>query len=208
VRCRVLGHVRNVDEELCGRVERELGMEGQAYHIPPAVEPIDLDPSPALSLLAKAKPTLAGRKIGVLISDGYDRAILDQLQAAAEAEGAALELIGPHIGAVKSSSHETVTPHHAIAGAPSVLFDTVVLAVSESGVESLKQQAAALNFIRDAYAHLKVIGFVMDARPLLDMAGVKTDDGILEVDTPDGTIAYVEAAKNGRLWARANVIKA
>lgn len=208
VRCRVLGHVRNVEEDLCDRVERQLGMEGQAFDIPPAVEPIKLDPSPALSLLAKAKPTLEGRKIGVLISDGYDLAILDQLQAAAEAEGAVVELIGPHIGDVKSNSHATVTPHHAIAGAPSVLFDTVVLAVSESGVESLKQQAAALNFIRDAYAHLKIIGFAMDARRLLEMAGVEIDDGILQVDTSDGTIAYIEAAKNGRLWARATVIKA
>ena len=208
VRCRALGHVRNVDEELCGRVEHELGMEGQAYHIPPAVDPIDLDPSPALSLLGKAIPTLEGRTIGVLISEGYDRTLLDRLQAAAQAEGAVLELIGPHIGAVTSSGHDAVTPHHAIAGAPSVLFDTVVLAVSEPGVEAMKRQAAAMNFIRDAYAHLKIIGFVMDARPLLDMAGVNTDDGILEVDTSDGTTAYIEAAKNGRLWARANVIKA
>ncbi len=144
----------------------------------------------------------------MLISEGYDRTLLDRLQAAAEAEGAALELIGPHIGGVKSNGQETVTPHHAIAGAPSVLFDTVVLAVTEAGVESLKQQAAALNFVRDAYAHLKIIGCAMDAKALLDMAGVKTDDGILEVDSRDGVIAYVEAAKNGRLWARATVIKA
>lgn len=208
VRRRVLGHVRNVDEDLCGRVERELGMEGQAYRIPPAVEPVDLDPSPALSLLGKAKPTLAGRKIGVLISAGYDLSLLDRLHAAAEAEGAVIELIGPHIGDVQSSSRETVRPHHAIAGAPSVLFDTVVLALTGAGVESLKQHAAALNFVRDAYAHLKIIGFAKDARPLLDLAGVDIDEGIFEVDSSEGTIAYVEAAKHGRLWARATVIQA
>ncbi len=53
--------------------------------------------------------------------------------------------------------------------------------------------------MRASYAHLKIIGFTKDARPLLDMAGMELDDG---------TIAHVEAAKNGRLWARATLIEA
>lgn len=208
IRCRVLGHIKNVDAELCGRVEQALGMEGQAYLIPPAVEPIDMEPSPALSLLGKAKPTLEGRKIGVLVSEGYDLAVLDQLQAAAEAEGAAVELIGPHIGEVKSNSHVVLVPRHAIAGAPSVLFDSVVLAVSEAGAESLCKQAAVMNFIRDAYAHLKIIGYTASSMALLERAEVGLDEGVIEMETSDGTFAYIEAAKQGRLWTRASVIQA
>ncbi len=208
VRCRVLGHIKNVDAELCDRVEEALGMQGQAYNIPPAVEPIDMEPSPPLSLLAKAQPTLEGRKIGVLVSEGYQLAIVDQLQASAEAEGAALELIGPHIGEVKSNSHIAINPHHAIDGAPSVFFDTVVVAVSAEGADVLKQKAAALNFIRDAFAHLKIIGFTAASMPLLDAAGIDIDDGVVEVETSQDTAAYFEAAKNGRFWARAETIEA
>lgn len=208
VRCRVLGHFKNVDAALCDRVEQALGMQGQAYNIPPAVEPIDMEPSPALSLLAKAQPTLEGRKIGVLVSEGFELAILDQLQASAEAEGAAVELIGPHIGEVKSNNGVAITPNHAIAAAPSVLFDTVVIAISETEIDTLKKQAPVLNFIRDAYAHLKIIGCTASSTPLLEIAGISLDDGVVEVDTSDSTIAYVDAAKQGRIWPRAAAIKA
>ena len=208
VRCRVLGHVKNVDAELCDRVEQALGMPGQAYTIPPAKEPIDMAPSPALSLLGKAKPTLAGRKIGVLVSDGFEMALLEQLQASAEAEGAVLQVIGPTIGEVKSSGKEAVTPDHAIAGAPSVLFDTVVVAVCEPDIEVLKRQAAALNFLRDAYAHLKFIGFTAASMPLLEAAGIAVDDAVIEMESRADAAAYVEAAKQGRFWPRAAVIKA
>ena len=208
VRCRVLGHVKNVDADLCDRVEQALGMPGQAYTIPPAQEPIDMAPSPALSLLGKARPTLAGRKIGVLVSDGFEMALLEQLQASAEAEGAVVQLIGPTIGKVKSSGKETVTPDHAIAAAPSVLFDTVAVAVCEPGIEVLKRQAAALNFLRDAYAHLKFIGFTAASMPLLEEAGIAFDDAVIEMDSRADAAAYVEAAKEGRYWPRAKVIKA
>jgi len=208
VRRRVLGHIRNVDADLLGRVEQAMGMEGEADSIPPALEPIDMAPSPALSLLAKARPTLEGRKIGVFVSDGFDLAVLEQLRTAAEAAGAALEVIGPHIGDVKSSGKAAVSPKHAIAGAPSVLFDSVVLAIPEDGIEALKKQAPALNFIRDAFAHLKIIGCTASSMPLLHAAGIEIDDGVIQLDASQGVKDYIEAAKQGRLWPRASTIVA
>jgi catalase len=207
IRRRMLGHIRNVDAELCDKVARALGMEGQADSIAPAMKPIDLALSPALSLLAKTRPTLQGRKIGVLASDGFSPSVLKTLQAAAEAEGAALELIGLHIGEIKSAAGGGITPHHAIAAAPSVLFDTVVLAVSGPAAEAMKQRPAVMNFIRDAYAHMKIIGFTSDAKPLLDRAGVTFDDGTVGVDAREGVDAYIEAAKSGRIWSRIPSIK-
>lgn len=207
VRCRVLGHLKNVDAQLCDWVEQALGMPGLAYDITPARDPIGMAPSPALSLLAKARPTLAGRKIGVLVSDGFEMALLEQLKGATEAEGAALHVIGPTIGRVKSSGKEMVTPDHAIAAAPSVLFDTVVVAVSESDIEALKRKAATLNFLRDAFNHLKFIGFTVASMPLLDAAGIAVDDAVIKIDSRADAGAFVEAAKAGRFWPRAEVIK-
>jgi len=130
------------------------------------------------------------------------------LQASAETEGAALEVIGPHIGDVASDGDTAVPPHHAIAGAPSVLFDTVVLAVSEAGADALKKQAAVLDFIRDAYAHLKIIGCTASSMPLLEKAGIEIDEGVVQVDASGGVSNYIEAARKGRLWPRAATIKA
>ena len=63
-------------------------MEGQAEQITPARAPIDMKPSPALSIIKKAPKTLEGRKVGVLVTDGTDAAFVAALRAAVEKAGA------------------------------------------------------------------------------------------------------------------------
>jgi catalase len=58
----MLGHLALVEEALANAVESAIGMEGKRAEITPYQTPIDLDPSPALSLVGKAKPILKGRK--------------------------------------------------------------------------------------------------------------------------------------------------
>ena len=53
----------------------------------PAVEPIDMAPSPALSIVGKMKPTLAGRKVGILFDEGSSKADIDRVKADVEAAG-------------------------------------------------------------------------------------------------------------------------
>ena len=68
IRTRMLGHLALVDAGLHAQVEDALGMKGQSDKITPAVQPRDLPPSPALSIVGKAPDTLQGRKTGVLSS--------------------------------------------------------------------------------------------------------------------------------------------
>ncbi len=203
IRLRMLGHINIVDPDLGKRVAMVLGLEGQAEKVAPAIAPIDMALSPALSMLAKARPTLSGRKIGLLMSDGAQQGTLDQLCRAAEKEGAVVELIAPKIGGIKSDNGQIIAPKHAIAAAPSVFYDAVMLVVSEAGAKSLQTDPAALAFVRDAHTHLKVIGFVAAAMPLLTAAGVAVGDGVVNVDKSSGLSAFVKQAKNGRVWARA-----
>ena len=58
----------------------------------------------------------------------------------------------------------------ALNGAPSVLFDAIVLAMSETGAVRLAREAAAVDFVRDAFGHLKVVGFTAAAGELLAKA--------------------------------------
>ena len=203
IRLRMLGHINNVAPDLEARVAEALGLEGQAEQVNPAMPPVDMAPSPALSLLAKAKPSLMGRKIGLLMSDGTQRETLDQLCSAAEKEGAVVEWVAPKIGGIKSKNGQVILPNHAIAAAPSVFFDAVIVAVSAEAVDALTKDPAAISFIRDAYAHLKVIGFVSAAMPLLEAAGVNVDEGVINVDKAAGVSAYIKKAKMGRVWKRA-----
>jgi catalase len=206
VRRRMLGHIDNVDRDLGKKVAKALGMEGQAEKIKPAVAPIDMDPSPALSMLAKAQPTLAGRKVGVLVSDGCDGGLVDKFRKAIVKEGAVAEVIAPRIGGVKTNSDEMIAADHALDGAPSVLFDAVVIAISTDAASMLASQPTALNFLRDAYAHRKVIGCVAAASALLEKAGIAADEGVVDISKGRGIANFITAAMNGRVWSRADAM--
>ena len=79
-----------------------IGMEGQRAEIRAYQAPVDLDPSPALSLVGKAKPVLKGRKIGALVTDEADADRLQALRDALEREGAELAIVAPKIGGALS----------------------------------------------------------------------------------------------------------
>jgi len=202
VRCRVLGRLKLVHEDLCAGVEAALGMEGQAEKLKPAVPATTMKPSKALSLIAKAAPTIKGRKIGVLVTDGADAKILKAVQDAAQDEGAMVEIVAPKIGGAKMANGSMVAAHHTISGGPSVLFDAVVLLLSADGVKQLVREAAAVAWVHDAFSHLKVIGHVAAAKPLMDKAGVEPDDGIVALEGTSGTKAFIAAAKQHRIWDR------
>ena len=62
-------------------------------------------------------------------------------------------------------------------------------------------RAAAVAWVHDAFGHLKVIGHVAAAKPLLDAARVVPDAGVVALDP--GTVgAFVAAAKEHRIWDR------
>jgi len=203
IRQRMLGHLANIERELCDRVEDGLGMKGQAEHITPAREPIDMKPSPALSIIKKAKPTLDGRKVGVLVTDGTDPTFVAALRAAVENAGARVQVVAPKIGGAVGKGGKLIVPDHQLAGGPSIFFDAVVVAVSEDGAAMLEHEAAAIDWIRDAFGHLKVIGIVPAAAPLLEAAGIEPDAGVVTIDGgAKGITAFITAAKNGRVWDR------
>ena len=93
-------------------------MQNQADQITPAREPIDVDPSPALSILANAPPTIQGRKVGILISDGVPAALLKELLSAVEGAGAKAVIIAPKIGGVIDDEGKKILPDNALSSAP------------------------------------------------------------------------------------------
>ena len=202
IRRRMLGHLDIVDQELGDGVAQALGMAGEAEKIRPAQAPIDLPRSPALSLIGKAEKTLQGRKVAVLVGDGSDPALVAALRAALKKEGAELAVIAPKIGGAQGKGGQMIAADHALAGAPSILFDAVGLAPSAEAAALLTEQAAAGDWVRDAFGHLKVIGHVAAAAPLLERAGIAPDAGVIALEGPRSIAAFVAAAKTARLWER------
>ena len=180
IRSRMVANLRNVDEDFARRVAEGLRLDPLPAASAPARPPIaDLPPSPALSIIANGPESFAGRKLGVLVTDGTDAAILDALNKAASGEGAVVELIAPQIGGALLSDGKLVPADQKIDGGPSVLYDAVVILASAEGAAQLAANPAAKDFVTDAHAHAKFVAYHPAARPLLEAAGVATelDDG-------------------------------
>jgi catalase len=202
IRARVLGHLALIDPALQQQVEDALGMKGKADKINPAVQPRDLKSSDSLSLIKKAQPTLKGRKIGVLITDGFDASLLNAIRNAAKSEKAAIAIVAPKIGGAKDNSGRLTPADMSLSGAPSVFFDAVVILTNEIEAKKLAEEACAVDWVRDAFGHLKVIAHTKGAQSLLHKAGIKPDEGIVELGDIKSVSHFIKQAKNGRIWKR------
>ncbi len=200
IRLRTLGQLAHIDPNLANRVAAGLGHHGAIPPVPAATPTrTDLAPSPPLSILAKAKPTLKGRVVGCLVSDGADAALVTALAGAVKAAGAKMKIVAPRLGGVSGANGAAIEADFQLAGGSSVLFDAVALVVSAQGAREFANEAAAVAFVHDAFAHLKVIGHTPDAAILLDKAGVVGDAGVISLGPP---APFVTAASNGRIWPR------
>jgi len=202
VRARVVGQLRNVSEDLAKRVADGLGI-AMPDVVPPAKELVETAVSDALSILKHKAPT-TGRALGILVSDGADGAVIDALKSAAKAAGAMVKIIAPKVGGVTLKSGKMLAADENIDGAPSVLFDSVALVLSEDGAKTLTGEKAALDFVSDAFAHCKAIGHTDAAKPLLDKVGVVADDAIWSL--PADAKALVEMLSQ-REWRREAKVK-
>jgi len=199
--------LRNVDEELAATVAEGLGL----LEMPEATEPArapraDLPPSPALSILERGPGSFAGRKIGVLITNGADAEALAALRSAAAAEQATVEIVAPAVGGVDASDGTRVQAKQQVDGAPSVLYDAVVILASPGGARALSARAPARDFVTDAVAHCKFIGYTSGASVLFEAAGLPADPSDLDegfVSLDDYPPAeFIARCRQLRYWDR------
>jgi len=205
VRTAVLARLANIDASLALRVATALGVREEITPVSAPIAAMDMAPSPALSILSKTTPRLAGRKIGCVVSHGSDGDLIETLRAAVLATGAQFQVVAPQVGGVVTAQGALLEADHTVEGAPSVLFDAVVLAPSIEGGAMMALQADAVNFLRDAYGHLKAIAYTPSVAPMLVKAGIDAkpdnDPGLvsLELSSVDD---FLGLAAKGRIWAR------
>lgn len=206
IRKRVVSHLLNIDEDLAKKVAQNLNLDDLPDPMPTAM-PVrkDLPPSPALSILKNQPKTLKGRKIGVLISDGIDNALLEAIELQAKQEGAMVEYIAEKVGGVIDKDNKKIAAHYQIDGAPSVLFDAVVILLSEEAAEKYINMPPVRDFLSDAYAHYKFIGYNKETIPLFEKIGLEQsiDEGCIECDM-QSVKEFIEKCKSLRFWHRKN----
>ena len=206
IRQRMVAGLRNVDEDLAGDIADGLGLAELPDRLEAARPPrTDLPPSPALSILANGPDAFEGRKIAVLITDGFEPTVLAALKAAAEAESVTVEVVAAKVGGATDGDGSLVSADQKLDGAPSVLYDAVVIAASEQGAAELTDNPAARDFVSDAYAHGKFIGYTAPTMALFSACGLdhRIDDGFVEIGT-NGSAAkdFLARCHQVRYWAR------
>jgi catalase len=201
VRLRMLGHLLLIDKDLANKVITALGAEGQGEKITPAKAPIDLEPSPALRIYEKYKPTLAGRKVGVLLCAGFDSKLKKEVVSQIEAESAKAAIITCKIQGELDSKGESTPSEMALRASPSVLFDAVVVLAGPEGDKNLTSDPNALNFLMDAVRHCKAVGF-SGIPSLARAAEIKEQPGVVNITGKTEVKDFVAAARIGRFWER------
>jgi len=175
---RILASLRNVDDDLASRIADGLGLELPAKATP-AREPVDLPPSPALSIHRNMKNDLTGRVIAILVADGSDGAEINTLATAIRGAGAQPIIVAPRVNGTTLADGSTIRADAQLQGSSSCLFDAVAVALSAETAGKLARNMGVIQFVQDAYAHLKAIGYNDGSRPLVERAGVEAGAGIV-----------------------------
>jgi len=198
VRQAMVAHLRNIDEDLAKRVAGGLALESLPAAASAAAPVQDMPSSPALQIIGKMKDTLEGRAVGILVADGSDGAVVQELHKAAAEAGATVKIVAPKVGGAKLVDGSMLPADGQLAGTPSVMFDAVAIILSKEGAQMLGKESAAIEFVSQAFSHLKAIAATPEAQSLLDLANVKPDAGVVKADNVK---AFIAAAKT-RQWER------
>lgn len=204
IRERVVSHLLNVDKQLAKGVAEGLGLPEMPAPAEAAMSPrTDLPVSDALSILKNAPDSFKGRKLGILATDGVDDGILDGVLKALKQEGAMHEVVAPTVNGVTTSGGKHIESDQVVNGGPSVLYDAVLVLTTEDGAKMLAEIPEAKDFVMDAFAHQKFIGYVDDAKPLFEETNLlkQLDDGFIKLSA-SGADEFIKTLRQLRYWQR------
>lgn len=197
IRHRVVGMLRNVDEQLAQRIARNLGFEP-----PPAQPPALADPpkpeverSPALSLFARpGNGDIATRRVAILICDGVDLGAVEPVRSGLLDAGAVVQYVADRLGTISCMVDGAEQPceiEATLLTTPSVVFDALIVPGGGLALRSPATKAAYGDFVRDIYKHAKPLllfddgGVIGQAAQLAQLGegAEQKDAGVVRADS-------------------------
>ena len=203
IREAMVGHLLHVDADLARRVAGGLALTPMPSAPVAAAAVKDMPKSPALQTIGKMKDKLEGRCVGILLNDGSDGDVVAKIKKAVLAAGASVKIVAPKVGGVKLADGSVLAADGQLAGTPSVMFDAIAVLLSDAGAQALCSEGAAVDFVRDAFGHLKAIAIDQGGQALLQKAGVGVDPGVVAATD---VARFINAAKT-RQWAREALLR-
>lgn len=174
---------------------------------------------PARTGYAAGMPTeqnLSGRRVAILAADGVEQVELVAPRDAVQAAGATTVLLSLHEGdiqAVNGDIHpgDTFPVDATVAGASVEDFDALILPGGAVNPDNLRQDAAAVSFVRDFVESGKPVGVichgpwtlveadVVKGRTLTSYPSIRTD-----IRNAGGTVRDEEVVVDGNLVSSRN----
>jgi catalase len=195
IRQRMVALLDRIDRELATRVAERVGVQpptgdgvqvadasGVVFHRvePPPPNGVWVDASAALSQLNTPHDSVQSRRVAMLIANGVDGQQVLAIKTALEAAGAHPDIISISLNNVTAADGSQLPVDKTSQTAASVLYDAVYIPGGRANVDTLQQLDEVGRFLREAYAHGKVIGLTGEAVELLP--AVAPSDGLLAGD--------------------------
>lgn len=208
VQKKIIGRLVNIDKDLATKVSM-LVLGDTSYDHEPAFMPpkTDLPPSDALSILKNPPKEFKGRKIGVFVGKEIDKSVIDyieELKKTAQELDSFVEVIvtqAPHFVDKSGKQVKSDMKCYAVSTKPSVLYDAVIVILSDNNKDEVINNPYIRNFVNDAYSHCKFIGYNKESKWFFDAMNLTIDGGCIALDE-NAPKEFIAKCKKLRFWDR------
>ncbi|KAK7721780.1 catalase 1 [Botryosphaeria dothidea] len=146
------------------------------------------------------EPTIATRRVAILIADGFDPVAYAGIKAALKAAEALPFTIGTRRSPIFAAGEDRKTgrgvkPDHHMEGMRSTMFDSLFIPGGAEHINTLKKNGRALHWVREAFGHLKAIGAVGEAAAFVKETVALSEIAVSSNEETQDSYGVVTAAK-------------
>lgn len=161
VRERLVMNFMNVDEEFAKKLADRVGVEAKSPEKTHQFKGPKV--SKALSQSEGQALTAKGRKVAVLLSEGFSFNEYKALKKALEKEMAMIEPVSSKLGKMKSLEGDEVEVMKTFLTTAPYFYDGLFVPGGKKSIESLMSAPKALMFVHETFRHNKALGFAGEA---------------------------------------------
>ncbi|MDN3725498.1 catalase [Aequorivita sp. SDUM287046] len=229
IRQRMVYMIANVDKDLAVKVANGIGInpptdeakikEVAQDHIPREKVKSSVDTSPAVSMENRnnKKGSIKGRKVAIMIDEGFDYETVMQVKKKLMDGNATAEIVSKFHGMITASNGETLETDKNHITTASVLYDAIFIPGGAKSVARMKNHGDVIQFINEAYKHCKPLAFSGEAVELLENTalwnlvkepqnGVNVSKGVVMASNNDNmgdfSERFMECIAQHRFWER------
>ncbi|MFD1851449.1 catalase [Oceanobacillus bengalensis] len=194
VRQQVVDMFANVDLNMATKIAYNLGATP-----PTGKESTVTKASPALSQENTIK-TAVGRKIGVILHNGFHDAEVKDILQGLNLAGVAYEIISGKQGVVTGKNNVDLMVDHTFTTTDPVLYDGIYI-IGGDDIDNTFYNKANY-FVKEAFKHYKPIGASFDGVKWLEENSMLGNPGIVEGNGNTFVETFVQAIAEHRHWDR------